>query len=58
MSNIKEIIVEPNKIYVGSTFRLKIKVKDDFLFKKSLMTENGLIILTENKENIRTEWGE
>ena len=24
-SKIKEIIVEPNKIYVGSTFKLKIK---------------------------------
>ena len=25
MNKIKEIIVEPNKIYVGSNFKLKIK---------------------------------
>lgn len=25
MSKIKEVIVEPDKIYVGSTFKLKIK---------------------------------
>jgi hypothetical protein len=25
MSKIKEIIVEPSKVYVGSTFKLKIK---------------------------------
>ena len=24
-SKIKEILVEPNKVYVGSTFKLKIK---------------------------------
>ncbi len=26
MSKIQEIIVEPNKIVVGSTFKLKVKV--------------------------------
>lgn len=25
MNIIKEIVVEPNKVYVGSTFKLKIK---------------------------------
>lgn len=58
MSKIIEKIVEPSKIYVGSTFKLRVKVSDDYSFKKSLITESGLIIITENKDKIRTEWGE
>lgn len=58
MSKIIEKIVEPSKIYVGSTFKLRVKVSDDYTFKKSLITESGLIIVTENKNKIRTEWGE
>ena len=58
MSKIKEIIVEPALIYVGSNLKIKIKVKDDYSFKKSLITESGLMIVTENENTIRTEWGE
>ena len=58
MSKIKEIIVEPALIYVGSNLKIKIKVKDDYSFKKSLITESGLTIVTEDKNTIRTEWGE
>ncbi|WP_405317630.1 hypothetical protein [Faecalibacillus faecis] len=58
MPRITEKIVEPSKIYVGSTFKLRVKVSDDYSFKKSLITESGLIIITENKDKIRTEWGE
>ena len=58
MSKIKEIIVEPALIYVGSNLRIKVKVKDDYTFKKSLVTESGLTLVTENRDIIRTEWGE
>ena len=30
MSKIVEKIVEPDKIYVGSIFKIKIKVKDSY----------------------------
>jgi hypothetical protein len=42
----------------GSNLKIKIKVEDDYSFKKSLITESGLTIVTENKKTIRTEWGE
>lgn len=58
MQKIREIIIEPAKVYVDSTFKIKIKVDDDYMFKKSLVTESGIIIVTENKNNIRTEWGD
>lgn len=58
MQKIREIIIEPTKVYVDSTFKIKIKVDDDYMFKKSLVTESGIIIVTENKNNIRTEWGD
>lgn len=54
---IKEIIVEPSKILVGSTFKLKVKVEDEYFYKKHLATESGLAILTEDGKRIRTEWG-
>lgn len=57
MSKIKEILVEPNKIYVGSTFKIKVKVEDDYFYKKRLISEDNLILTTENGEQIRTEWG-
>lgn len=58
MSKIQEIIVEPNKIVVGSTFKLKVRVIDSYLNKQKIVSENRKIIATEDGKNIRTEWGE
>lgn len=57
MNKIIEKIVEPNKIEVGSTFLLKIKVKDILTSKKILVTEQGKSIITEDNKPIRSEWG-
>lgn len=54
---IQEIIVEPEKIYTGSTFRLKVKVQDDCIYKRRIITEDGKSILTEDSKKLRTEWG-
>lgn len=34
MSKIQEIIVEPNRVEVGSTFKLKVRVIDSYLNKQ------------------------
>lgn len=39
MSKIQEIIVEPNKIVVGSTFKLKVRVIS-YLTYKEMKTKN------------------
>lgn len=39
MSKIQEIIVEPNKIEVGSTFKLKVRVIN-YLTYKEMKTKN------------------
>lgn len=57
MNKIIEKIVEPNKIEVGSTFLLKIKVKDILTSKKMLVTEQGKSIFTEDNKPLRTDWG-
>lgn len=57
MNKIIEKIVEPNKIEVGSTFLLKIKVKDILTSKKMLVTEQGKSIFTEDNKTLRTDWG-
>ena len=57
MNKIVEKIVEPNKIEVGSTFLLKVKVKDILTSKKMLITEQGKSIFTEDNKPIRTDWG-
>lgn len=58
MSRIIEKIVEPTKIYVGSTFKLKIKVQDDYLQYRQIITENDKILITEDGKRIITEWSE
>lgn len=50
MSKIQEIIVEPNKIVVGSTFKLKVRVIDSYLNKKKIVSENRKIIATEDEK--------
>lgn len=57
MSKIQEIILEPSKIYTGSTFKLKIKVQDDYFNRKRIITENNVLITTQSGKIIRTEWG-
>lgn len=57
MSKIVEMLTEPAQIYVGSVFKLKIKVDDEFQKMKCLTTENGIIICTEDNKILRTEWG-
>ena len=58
MSKIQEVIVEPNKIEVGSTFKLKVRVIDSYIKKQKIISENKKNIITEDEEKIRTEWGE
>lgn len=50
---ILEKIVEPDKIFVDSTFKLKVKVQ--FIQSYNLITENDYNIITENEENLITE---
>lgn len=57
-NKIIEIITEPNKIYVGSTFLLKVKVEDMSPSRKYLATENSLKIISEDNKKIIAEWGE
>lgn len=57
-NKIIEIITEPNKIYVGSTFLLKVKVEDMSPSRKYLATENALKIISEDNNKIIAEWGE
>ena len=52
-NKIKEVIVEPSKMYVGSTFRLKIKVQ--FTPSYALITQNENNIITEDENQIITE---
>lgn len=58
MNKITEILTEPSKIYVGSTFLLKVKVEDMGPSRKYLATENSLKIISEDNKKIITEWGE
>ncbi len=57
MSKIQEIIVEPNKIIVGSTFKLKVRVIDSYLSKQKIISENNKNIITEEGKELGTEWG-
>lgn len=57
MSKIIEKILEPAKIEVGSSFLLKIKVEDDYFKRKKIISEDNKILITEEEEKIRTEWG-
>ena len=52
-SKILEKIVEPNKIVVGSTFLLKIKVQ--FIQSYQLVTETDDNIITEAGDILITE---
>lgn len=58
MSKIQEIIVEPNRIEVGSTFKLKVRVTDSYKNKKIMISENKRKLLTEDGKIIRSEWGD
>lgn len=57
-NKIIEIITEPSKIYVGSTFLLKVKVEDMSPSRKYLATESFQKILSEDNKRIIAEWGE
>ena len=57
MSKIKEVIVEPNKIEVGSIFKLKVGVIDNYLIKQIIVSESKNVISTEDGKTIKTEWG-
>ena len=58
MSKIQEIIVEPNRIEVGSTFKLKVRVTDSYKYKKIMISENKRKLLKEDGKIIRSEWGD
>ena len=57
-NKIIEIITEPSKIYVGSTFKLKVKVEDMSPSRKFLTTEISQKIISEDGKKIIAEWGE
>ncbi len=54
---ISEIITEPSKIYTDSTFKLKIKLVGQYVYKQNIETEQNINIVSENNEKIITEWG-
>ena len=58
MSKITEKILEPGKIYVSSSFKLKIKVEDTSKNKKIVVAENSATIKTEDDKKIKTEWSD
>lgn len=58
MARIIEKIIEPSRIEVGSKFKIKIKIEDILLSKKSFITENVIKLVTENGVVIRSEWGD
>lgn len=51
-NKIKEVIVEPSKMYVGDKFRLKVKVQ--FTASYALITQNNENIITEDGNQIIT----
>ena len=51
-NKIKEIIVEPTKMLVGSAFRIKVKVK--FILSYALITQDENNIITEDGNQIIT----
>ena len=57
MPQIIEKIIEPSRIEAGSTFKIKVKVKDILTSKKVFETENEILLITEDGKLIRTEWG-
>lgn len=40
MIQIREVIIEPNKTYVNQKFKVKIRVQDDYKYRKRIITEN------------------
>lgn len=40
MIQIREVIIEPNKTYVNQKFKVKIRVQDDYKYRKRTITEN------------------
>ena len=51
-NKIKEVIVEPSKMHVGDSFRLKIKVQ--FTPSYALITQDENNIITEDGNQIIT----
>lgn len=58
MKKIQEIVIEPNKIEVETMFKLKVRVVDDYRHRKIMISEDNKKIITEDYNEIRTEWGE
>lgn len=56
MPKIQEIILEPDKIYVGSNFKLKIKIENDDIRKMRLISEDNKTLISEDNKIFRTEW--
>ena len=58
MARITSIIVEPsNELTINQEFIVKIKVEDEYLIAKTIITEDNLDIITEDGNLIRTEYG-
>lgn len=51
-SRIKEIVIEPTKIHVGDTFRIKIKVDRT---PALIETEDNLLLISEFGKNFEIE---
>ena len=54
MIKIKEVVIEPNKIFINDVFKLKLKIQSDRLLK----SENSKTIISENNKKILLEWRE
>lgn len=58
MARITDILIEPsNELTVNQAFIVKIKVDDEYLIAKNLITEDSINIITEDGNLIRTEYG-
>ena len=47
---LKQINIEPSKVYTNSKFKLKIKLEDNSISK--LLTEDNFVLNTENTGKI------
>lgn len=58
MARITDILIEPsNELKINQSFIVKIKVEDEYLIAKEIITENNINIITEDGNIIRTEYG-
>lgn len=58
MARIKSILIEPShELNINQGFIVKVLVEDEYMYMKTLITENDFDIITEDGNLIRTEYG-